>query len=209
MVICNDAATLVYLANQVCLTLHPWLSRTDNLDYPDRMIFDLDPGTKTDFKLVKTTALKLKKIIESLGLIPFVMTTGSRGLHVTVPLKRTDPFDTVRACARAIADQLVAQDPTMCTTEIRLNKRRGRLFIDTGRNAFAQTAVAPYAVRAKPKAPVATPLLWEELKDPKLTAQSYTITTIHQRIAKIGDPWKKINRSARSLAKAKKMLKIS
>jgi bifunctional non-homologous end joining protein LigD len=126
-----------------------------------------------------------------------------------VPLKRTEPFDTVRACARAIAERLVAQDPTICTTEIRLNKRRSRLFVDTGRNAFAQTAVAPYAVRAKPKAPVATPLLWKELNDPKLTtAQHYTITTIHQRLTKLGDPWKGINRSARSLARAKKLLKI-
>jgi bifunctional non-homologous end joining protein LigD len=80
--------------------------------------------------------------------------------------------------------------------------------VDTGRNAFAQTAVAPYAVRAKPKAPVAAPLRWEELKNPKLTAQQYTIATMPQRIAKYGDPWKEINRSARSLGKAKKMLKI-
>lgn len=134
------------------------------------------------------------------------MTTGSRGLHVVIPIKRTYNFDTVRSFARDLADILTSQDPKHLTTEIRKQKRQSRLFIDCGRNAYAQTSVAPYAVRPKPGAPVATPLRWEELKNSKLTSQSYTITNIFTRLRRIGDPWKSINKSARSLAYAQKKL---
>ena len=152
-VVCNNEATLVYLANQGCITPHLWLSKIDKLDYPNKMIFDLDPpppGKK--FTLIRKTALRLKELLEEIGLVPFVKTTGSKGLHVVVPLKRTAGFDEVRAFARQIAEQLIMHDPKNLTLEIRKDKRRGRTFIDTLRNAFAQTAVAPYAVRPKEKA---------------------------------------------------------
>jgi len=203
-VVCNDARTLVYLANLACLTPHLWLSKIDKLDYPDRMIFDLDPGSKTDFRTVCATALKLKKLLEAIGLAPFVMTTGSRGLHVTVPIKRTKDFDYVRALARDIADSLAQDDPDSLTTEIRLNKRKGRLFIDSGRNSFAATAVAPYAVRPHPGAPVAAPVTWAELKNKKLTSQSFTIKNIFNRIKRVGDVWTGMQRSARSMSGARK-----
>ncbi len=202
MVVCNNAATLVYLANQCCLTPHLWLSFTDKLNYPNRMIFDLDPSGKNEFSQICDAALALKKILESIGLIPFVMTTGSRGLHVVVPLIRNDDFDTVRALAHKIAEQLVATDPQHLTTEIRKNKRHGRIYVDVGRNAYAQTSVSPYAVRAKPCAPVATPLQWKELSDKKLTAQKYNIKNIFKRLNLNGDPWKDINLSVRSLKSA-------
>lgn len=202
MVVCNNTATLVYLANQCCITPHLWLSRTDNLDRPDRMIFDLDPSHGDDFQQVCRAALMLKKLIENAGLIPFVMTTGSRGLHVIIPLKRRAHFDQIRTFAHQIANQLIALDPSHLTTEIRKEKRQGRIFVDVGRNAYAQTAVAPYALRAKSGAPVATPLDWQELFDKKLTAQRYTIKNIFRRLTSHDDPWRNMAQSARLLPRS-------
>lgn len=202
--VCNNAATLVYLANQLCITLHIWLSKIDKLNYPDRMIFDLDPSTK-DFNSVRIAAKKLKKLLEKVGLKTFVMTTGSRGLHVVVTLKRTETFDYVRQFAKDIAEVMVHQNPKMLTTEIRKIKRGKKIFVDTYRNSFAQTAVAPYAVRAKKGAPVATPLEWHEVGS-KLTPTKYTIKNIFKRLAKKEDPWKNINKNPFSLKKPRKIL---
>lgn len=199
MVVCNNAATLVYLANQACITPHLWLSRIDKLHYPDRMIFDLDPGKEGDFALVCKTALLLRQALQDYGLIPFVMTTGSKGLHVVVPLKRKEKFDNVRLFAHKVAELFAQKDPQNLTIEPRKDKRKGRLYIDVARNAYAQTGVAPYAVRALPGAPVATPLEWDELEDKRLTAQTYTIKNIFKRIDKVGDVWKDINKSARAI----------
>lgn len=203
--LCNDAATLIYLANQLCITPHVWLSKQDKINYPDRMIFDLDPSKK-GFDAVKKTALLLKDVLEELGLVPFVMTTGSRGLHVVVPLKRTHTFDEVRAFAREIAQLLVNEYPRMLTLEMRKEKRRGHIFLDILRNAFGQTGVAPYAVRAKPGAPIATPITWQELKKSDMKSQRYTIQTIFRRLSRTGDPWKDIDKYARSLKGAQKKL---
>ncbi len=187
-VICNDAATLIYLANQACITPHVWLSRIPRLDYPDKMIFDLDPG-KNDFALVRQTALALRELLDAFGLNSFAMTTGSRGMHIIVPLNRKTPFDEVRICARAIATHLVTvEGEKQLTTEVRLDKRKGRMFIDTTRNSFAQTTVSPYGVRALPGAPVATPVTWDEVEIAGLTAQQFTIKNIEKRLDKVGDP---------------------
>lgn len=194
-VLCDKAATLVYLANQYCITFHQWLSTTAHINTPNRLIFDLDPGAaKNSFKTVCTTALELKALLEEHHLKPFVMTTGSRGLHVTVPLKPIHDFDDVREFARKIAGQLAAKHPTLLTNEIRKEKRQGRLFIDVMRNAFGQTAVTPYAVRALPGAPIATPLHWHELNDRTLTPTKYTIHNLLNRIDQVDDPWVTISR---------------
>ncbi len=197
-VICNDAPTLVYLAEQGCITPHIWLSRIDNAKYPDKMIFDLDPPTN-DFESVRTAAFYLKNIIERVGGTPFVMTTGSRGVHVTVPLHRKTPFDTVRTFAKKIAEILVHRYPEELTTAQRKEKRGNKLYVDTMRNAYAQTSVAPYAVRAKEGAPVATPVTWRELKKIP-SSQEYTLDNIFRRLGQKEDPWrtmytKKVNLS--------------
>lgn len=197
-VLCNDAATLVYLANQGCITPHAWLSRADNLRQPDRLIFDLDPPNGR-FDLVLEAARSLRTALDGYGLTPFVMTTGSKGLHVTVPLDGRSDFDIVRDFARRLAEQLAEQKPEQFTTEIRKEKRNDRLFLDYLRNAYAQTAVAPYAVRPLPGAPVATPLDWEELQRPELHSQSYTINNIFKRLGQKDDPWQWMNEYGRSL----------
>ncbi len=206
-VVCNNKATLVYLANQSCITPHLWLSRADKLDYPDRMIFDIDPAERTNFSTVRMVALRLKKILEDLDLTPFAMTTGSHGMHVIVPLNRRANFDTVRTFARTVAEILVADDPKNITLELNKAKRKNRIFLDYLRNGFGATGVAPYAVRPKPGAPVATPITWQEVHDTKLTSQRYNITTIFNHLKKNPNPWKSFHTSACSIAKASVLLK--
>lgn len=208
-VLCNNEATLVYLANQACITPHVWLSRADKLDYPDRMIFDLDPSKK-DFKFssIRNAAFDFKKFLESLGMQPFVMTTGSRGVHVVVPIKRTHTFDEVKTIARAIATHMADTYPDQLTVEIRKEKREGKILVDFFRNAFAQTGVAPYAVRAKDGAPIATPISWAELKKIS-SSQHFTMKNIKRRLSSFKDPWKEIDKHAVSLTSvAKKLEKL-
>lgn len=188
-VVCQNKATLVYLANQACITPHIWLSRIDKLHYPDRLIFDLDASAE-NFNNIRLMALALRDILASAGLVSFVMTTGSRGLHVIVPLDRKLEFKAVKEFATLCAHRLLEAYPQKTTLEIRKEKRGDKIFIDTLRNQYGATAVAPYAIRARPGAPVATPLHWHELEDKKLTSQTYTINNIFDRLSKIDDPWK-------------------
>jgi bifunctional non-homologous end joining protein LigD len=187
--ICNDVETLVYLANLGCITPHMWLSRIPKLNQPDVLIFDLDPP-RDDFSAVRRAAFALREILESLGLKGFPMTTGSRGLHVTVLLERGMDFDRVRSFARIAAELLCSRYPEVMTVAARKNQRRDRVYIDVLRNAYAQTAVAPYAIRAKPGAPVAAPLDWDELSDVRLHSQRFNMKNIFRRIERYGDPWK-------------------
>lgn len=197
-VICDDAATLIYLANQAVITPHTWLSRADKPNHPDQMIFDLDPSQE-NFKAVCATAKKLRGLLDQRGLTAFVKTTGSRGLHVLVPLNRKADFDAVRAFAREIAAQLAHSDPAQVTTEVRKNKREGRIFVDVARNAYAQTAAPPYAVRPREGAPLAAPLTWDELDNSRLRPDQFNIRNIQDRLKKAGDPWKDVRKHAQKL----------
>jgi len=205
MVVCNDAATLVYLANQACITLHAWLSRRATPDRPDRLIFDLDPAGD-DFADVREAARRLREVLEHVGLTPYVMTTGSKGLHVAVPLKPGASFDAVRDFARDLTTHLAARYADRYTVEPRKEKRKQRLFLDYLRNGYGQTAVVPYAVRAKAGAPIATPLDWEELSDGRLRSNRYTLRNIFRRLGQKDDPWADMDRDARGLAAPRKRL---
>ncbi|MCG6494206.1 non-homologous end-joining DNA ligase [Kitasatospora sp. A2-31] len=203
-VLCEDTATLVYLADQACTTLHRFLSRADRPDHPDRLVFDLDPPSGAGFAPVRDAALLLRTALEDeLGLPTLAMTTGSRGLHVVVPLDRRAPFDDVRAFARELADLLAARHPDRLTTAARRQARQGRLYLDTQRNAYAQTAVAPYSVRALPGAPVAAPLAWAEVEQPEFTARRWTLADADELAER--DPWNPAPRP-RSLGAAHRRL---
>jgi bifunctional non-homologous end joining protein LigD len=198
----GEAATLVWLANQNCITPHAWQSRADRPDRPDRIVFDLDPpdgDADRHFAAIRAGALELGTVLRELGLEPFAKTSGSRGLHVVAPLRRGAHADVVRATAGEIAERLAERRPDELTTAWRKEKRGGRVLVDVARNTYAQTTVAPYAVRALPGAPVATPLAWEELEDPELHPRRWTLATVPARIAERGDPWERIAAAARPL----------
>ncbi|MEU6995520.1 non-homologous end-joining DNA ligase [Streptomyces sp. NPDC046465] len=202
-VLCDDTATLVYLAGQACITPHRWLSRADRPRSPDRLVFDLDPPTD-GFEPVRRAAHQVRELLDELDLPAVLMTTGSRGLHVVVPLNRRDDVDDVLAFARAVADTLAARYPEQLTTEPRKDARKGRLYLDVARNGYAQTAVAPFAVRSRPGAPVAVPLDWDELDVPELTARRWTVTDLGDRLEK--DPWAGLARRGRGVAPAARRL---
>ncbi|MFF4173316.1 non-homologous end-joining DNA ligase [Streptomyces sp. NPDC001744] len=184
----EDAATLVLLADQGCVTLHRWLSRTDRPHHPDRLVFDLDPAGE-GFAPVREAARWLRGLLDEVGLPSLLMTTGSRGLHVLVPLDRSAPFDDVRAFASGVAGVLASRHPDRLTTEVRKKAREGRLYLDVQRNAYGQTAVAPYTVRSRPGAPVAAPLDWDDLDDPELDARRWRLADVGALLAR-NDPWR-------------------
>lgn len=178
MPVITDLNSLLYIANQVG-EFHPWLSKKDKLNYPDRLIFDLDPA-KGSFSKVIDAARDLKKILDDLKLPAFLMTTGSKGLHIIIPIKRDKTFDEVRAIAKNIATILVNKYPSKYTIESRKEKRKNKVFIDYLRNAFAQTAVSAYSIRAIEKAPIATPITFNELNK-NLNSQKFNIQNIFSR----------------------------
>ncbi|MEW2527711.1 non-homologous end-joining DNA ligase [Streptomyces sp. NPDC047071] len=207
--VCDDSATLLYLADQACVTLHRWQSRVGRLDRPDRMVFDLDPagdGTpQAAYGPVREAAGLLGELLDRVGLPSAVMTTGSRGLHVVVPVNGRHHVDDVRAFAKELTEVLAAAHPDRLTTAVRKKDRGGRLYLDVQRNGYAQTAVAPFSVRARPGAPVAVPLAWEQLDAPGTHAARWTIADAVEQAR--GDPWAGLLRSPRALGPARRKLR--
>lgn len=187
-IIVENAAALVYLADQAAITFHGWLSAVESPRHPDRIVFDLDPSGK-DFQPVIDCARLLGEALDIAGLVPYVMTTGSRGLHVIAPLSAQIAFDDARDFAKSVASATAARDSSRFTTEQRKQARGGRLYIDVGRNAYGQTAVLPYSLRAIEGAPVATPLDWDELGRRELSPRSYDIGNLRSRTAQKKDPF--------------------
>ncbi|MDQ0773380.1 bifunctional non-homologous end joining protein LigD [Streptomyces aurantiacus] len=220
--VCEDTATLVYLADQACLTLHRWLARVSSdgpadgtsgdeagdpsggaVDRPDRLVFDLDPATD-DFEPVRDTARLLGELLDRLGLPAALMTTGSRGLHVVVPLNGRHDFDEVHTFAKDVADTLAEAHPDRLTTQARKKDRGDRLYLDIQRNAYAQTTVAPFTVRARPGAPVAMPVTWEQLDEPELGPRRWTIADALDQART--EPWSGLPRGGRALGPARRRL---
>ncbi|MCR9110033.1 MAG: non-homologous end-joining DNA ligase [Rhodobacteraceae bacterium] len=188
----TEPATAVYLADQGCVELHLALAHAGSPDRPDRMIFDLDPSDD-DFTKVQEVARAVRKALEDRDLQSFVATTGSRGLHIVLPLDGSAHVDALRPFARGIAAEVSEAHPSVATTEQRKDKRGDRVLIDTFRTADGQTAIAPYGVRALPGAPVATPIRWEEAFASDLTPDGYTISSIFRRLGQMEDPWAEIS----------------
>ncbi len=193
----TGAEDLQRLVEEDVIELHAFLSTTAHLHVPDRMVFDLDPSKMDDFGSVQDGARRLKELLERLGAHPLVKTTGGKGLHVIVPLVPEEDFDAVREFSKALARRILEHAPERFTLKYRKNARHGKVLIDCWRNAFGQTAVAPYSVRARPSAPVAAPLTWEEALDPSFSPQRYTVRNMHDRLQRVGDVWKGQERPAR------------
>ena len=201
MPVVNNEDALAYIANHNSVEFHVLTAPADDLGHPDRMVFDLDPSTE-DFEMVKDGARWTRELLEEIGLPAFLMTSGSRGLHIWVPLNGKATTEEVNGFVDQAADVLAARHPDELTTEFTKAERGDRIYVDVGRNRPAQHAVAPYSLRAKDTAPVATPIGWEELDDPELHPQRYTM-----RNRRTGnDPWKGIAKKARALGPAAKKL---
>lgn len=199
----DSKAALVYLADQAVLTHHLYLSRVDDLEHPDKMIYDLDPPEDTeDFGAVRKAAEDIREVLLELDMEAWVQTTGSKGFHVIVPLDRSADFEEVRAFTKDVALVLVRRNPNKYTLEERKNKRKGRIFLDMLRNAYGATAVAPYSIRGKPGATAATPLDWNEI-DEGVSPRDWTIENISERMDQKEDPWSDMMRHGYKLSRRK------
>jgi bifunctional non-homologous end joining protein LigD len=196
--VCRHADDLAYLANQGCLTPHVWLSRAPDIHRPDQMVFDLDPASE-DLGVLRAAAGTLRELLGELGMASFLKASGSRGLHVVVPLVPAADTDTVKRFSIAVAEALAARHPDDFTTEGRIANRHGRLYLDIGRNGYAQTMAAPYAVRARPGAPVSMPLDWSELD--AFVPGRHTLRSVAERLA-APDPWAGMDAAAGRLDQA-------
>lgn len=199
----NNARTLVYLANQGCITPHTWLSRARALDRPDQLVFDLDPSID-DLAMLRQATTLTGELLDAIGLTSYLKSSGSRGYHVVVPLRPQATFDQTRAFALEVAEHLAKQEPDLLTVEQRKCNRGDRVYIDIMRNAYAQTIVPPYAVRARPGGPVSAPMEWYELS--RVAPDEYTIVNLRRRLSTRGDPWNGIRRRAHGLTKASEKL---
>jgi bifunctional non-homologous end joining protein LigD len=198
-VVANDAATLVYLVGQNVVTPHAWLSRADAPREPDRVIIDLDPSPGVGFAAVRAAAREAGARLRDAGLATYAMVTGSRGIHVVCPLRRGPSFSEAHRFTRVLAEAMVAADPGRLTLEWHRDERGARIYVDVNRVAYAQHAVAPYAVRPRPGGPVAMPIDWAELSDRRLAPDRWTVATAPARLRDEGDPWRGIARHARTL----------
>ena len=208
----TDTRSLLWLANQNSITPHVWTSRAPNLYRPDICVFDLDPSpSKTDEQdVVRAAALALRDLLDELGLPSWVKTSGSKGFHIVVPVMATEGkagFGEVSRFARAVGSILVARDPTHLTQEFSKADRGGRILVDTGRNGYSATFAAAYAVRAKPGAPVSAPSTWKEIERGEVGPRTFTLRTMGERIAGVGDIWSDMRGRGRSLRRPMEQVK--
>jgi bifunctional non-homologous end joining protein LigD len=166
-------------------------SRAESPDHPDEIVFDLDPP-EDGFELVRSVARLLHDLLGSLGLPTFVKTSGSKGLHVIAPLDGADGVRVVGTLGAAVAARLCRLHPDLVTTEFYKADRRGRLFLDTMRNAPGATVVAPYALRPRKGAPVSTPIAWSDVDDPTLRPDGFGLRDLRARLDERGDPWREL-----------------
>jgi bifunctional non-homologous end joining protein LigD len=191
-VVCNrsyikDEKGLLELIQMGAIEIHPWGASIDSIDHPDRMIFDLDPAPDLSFEAVKLAARDMRQRLRKKGLEPALKCTGGKGLHVTVPLAGKDTWSEVKAFSGSLAHEMVKAAPSAYVATMTKAKRTGKILIDFFRNDYTATAIADYAVRARPGAPVAVPLEWEELDQLEFASQ-FSMKDVLERIKKRRPP---------------------
>jgi len=186
----SNNASIVWIANLAGLEMHPMQMTTDMMDYPDHFIFDLDPPEGSDFQEVKEIAFKLKSFLESYGYVPFLKTSGGKGLHIIAPILRNFTHEEMTTSVKKLAQEFVKQNRSISTLHIKKDSRKGKTLIDIYRNLMAQTTVAPYSLRARPTAPVSTPITWKQLEEIH-SSTHFHIRNIHDHVATHGDLWEK------------------
>jgi bifunctional non-homologous end joining protein LigD len=184
----DNAAGVIYMANQGGVAFHVTTSRKGALTRPDLVVFDLDPP-EGGFAMVREVALLVRDALDELSLTPFVKTTGSKGLHVVARLDGTADYNKVHALCTDLATLLATRRPDLITTEFYKKDRKGRLFFDTMRNAPGATFVAAYSLRGRPNAAVSAPITWTEVEDNTLRPDGFTLRDVPARLDRLGDPW--------------------
>jgi bifunctional non-homologous end joining protein LigD len=206
-IVCNNKATLLYVANLGCIEINPWNSTTKKIGNPTWMVIDIDPSDKNKFTEVVDTALAVRKVLDNGGVSSYCKTSGASGLHVYVPLKNKYEYETVREFAHIIASLVQEQLPGITTLERSLSKRGPKIYIDYLQNSAGQTLASVYSVRPVPGASVSTPLEWKELNH-QLSPKQFTIENIFQRIKKKGDLFLPVLNESNSIDKALKALTV-
>lgn len=194
----TDTASLLWITNQNTITQHIWTSRLPDLHFPDLCVFDLDPSND-DVAEVRAAALGLRDLLAKVGLPSWVKTTGSKGYHIVVPLDGTTTMGAAARFADAVGTLFVRLVPDTLTQEFAKADRRGRIYVDTGRNGYSATFAAPYTIRPKRGAPVSAPCSWEEVERGTANPASFTLRTMTDRIAEVGDLWADLYRHGHSL----------
>jgi bifunctional non-homologous end joining protein LigD len=186
----DDVPSLLWVINLGCIDLNQWYAKCDDVDRPDYVHFDLDPGDGAAWENVLACGRIVHEALDALEMPSLVKTTGSRGLHVYVPIVRGPLQKDVWTFAKALAVELAARNPKLMTAEYRVAKRpRGRVLVDYNQNAWGRTLASIYSVRPRPQAPVSTPVSWRELEK-QLHIEDFRIDNVRRRIAKLGDLWK-------------------
>jgi bifunctional non-homologous end joining protein LigD len=201
-----DTRSLLWLANQNCITPHVWTSRAPDLYRPDVCVFDLDPS-RDDPEALRAAAIALRDLLTELGLPSWVKTSGSKGFHIVVPLDGTAGFGAVARFAHRVGSIVVERDPNHMTQEFSKADRGGRILVDTGRNAYSATFAAAYAVRPRAGAPVSAPCTWEELDRGDVGPRTLTLRTMASRVAAVGDLWAEMLEHGSSLRAAIEQLR--
>jgi bifunctional non-homologous end joining protein LigD len=197
----TDERSLLWMANQNCITPHVWTSRAPELYQPDLCVFDLDPS-EDEPKVLRAAALALRSLLDEVGLPSWVKTSGSKGFHIVSPLDGKARMDEAAAFAYQVAEVLVSRDPDHLTLEFSKVQRGGRILVDTRRNDWAATFAAAYAVRARPGAPVSAPCTWEEVESGAVEPQTFTLRSMPKRLEAAGELWSDLPKHAASLAQA-------
>ena len=186
----QDRASLLWVINLGCIDLNQWYARCDHLDQPDYVHFDLDPGVGATFDRVGETALIVREALDVLKMPSLVKTTGSKGMHVYVPIVRGPEQKQVWTFAKALAQELAARHPALVTAEYRVAKRpRGRVLVDYNQNAWGRTLASIYSVRPREEATVSTPITWREVER-GVRIEDFTVANVPTRVGKLGDLWK-------------------
>src|SRR3954469_15283177 len=185
----QDLASLLWVINLGCIDLNQWYAKKDDVDRPDYLHFDLDPVPDADFAKVRETALVLHEALDSLGMPNFAKTTGSKGIHIYAPIVRGPTQKEVWSVAKALAVNLEQRYPKLITAEYKIAKRpAGRVLVDYNQNAWGHTLASIYSVRPKPRAPVSTPVTWEEIER-GVQIDSFRVDNVPARLRKKGDLW--------------------
>lgn len=201
----STAEGILSAAQMNVLEFHTWNAAKSAIGKPDRMIFDLDPGEGAPWNITQESAQLVREFLKELGLNCFLKTSGSKGLHIVVPIKRLRDWDTVKDFSHAIVKHLTATLPQRFVAISGPDNRVGKIFIDYLRNSFGATTVSAWSARARPGLGVSVPIAWEELKS--LTSSDYwTVLNIHSRLDKGNGPWANYNASAQSILSAMKIL---